>query len=113
MNDKKFQRVTALAAIVVALSAVGCSEKTAAPSKANAPVAAAAENDPRAKVLGVEHVGTAAETPGTTSTAKSDITKAQQERAMPLPGQANDHSTLSPKATQKSINTSTGAAPKP
>ena len=113
MNDKKFQRITGLAIIIVALSAVGCSEKAAAPSKANAPATATAENDPRAKVLGVEHVGTAKESPGTTSTAKSDITKAQQESAMPLPGQANDHSTLSPKATQKSTNTSTGAAPKP
>ncbi len=113
MKDKKFQRITGLAIIIVALSAVGCSEKAAAPSKANAPVTTTAENDPRAKVLGVEHPGIARETPETTSSAKSDITKAQQASAMPLPGQANDHSTLSPKATQKTTNTSTGEAPKP
>lgn len=112
MNDKKLQRISMLAIIVAALSAASCSEKTVTPSKAKAPGVTAAENDARAKVLGVEHVGTAVETPGTTSPAKSDISKAQQESAMPLPGQANDHSTLSPKATQKGATTGTGAAPK-
>lgn len=33
---------------------------------------------------------------------KSDITKQQQSREMPMPGQANDHSTLDSDATQKS-----------
>ena len=47
-------------------------------------------------------IGTAKKTPATTSTAKSAISKDQQSSAMPLPGQANDHSTLSPKASQKS-----------
>lgn len=32
---------------------------------------------------------------------KSDITKRQQSNEMPMPGQANDHSTLDPSATQK------------
>lgn len=35
------------------------------------------------------------------SAVKSDITKQQQSREMPMPGQANDHSTLDPNATQK------------
>ncbi|MBU3628592.1 hypothetical protein [Polynucleobacter sp. AP-Reno-20A-A9] len=35
------------------------------------------------------------------SAVKSDITKEQQSKEMPLPGQANDHSTLDPVATQK------------
>ncbi len=35
------------------------------------------------------------------SAVKSDITKEQQSREMPMPGQANDHSTLDPDATQK------------
>lgn len=35
------------------------------------------------------------------SAVKSDITKGQQSREMPMPGQANDHSTLDPDATQK------------
>lgn len=35
------------------------------------------------------------------SAVKSDITKQQQSKEMPMPGQANDHSTLDPNATQK------------
>jgi hypothetical protein len=35
------------------------------------------------------------------STAKSDISKSQQSNDMPMPGQANDHSTLAPNASQK------------
>ena len=35
------------------------------------------------------------------SAEKSDITKEQQSKQMPMPGQANDHSSLDPDATQK------------
>ena len=98
--------------ILAAVSAA-CTDKSAAPPKASVPIGSAAESDPRAKVLGVEHVGTAKETVGTASSAKSDISKTQQDSAMPLPGQANDHSTLSPKATQKATPPSTGAPLRP
>ena len=111
MSFINIQRV--VLATTAALALLGCTEKITAPPNASAPVGSAALNDPRAKVLGVEHVGTAKETVGTTSSAKSDISKAQQDAAMPLPGQANDHSTLSPKATQKPTLPSTGALPKP
>ena len=100
-NQVTQRRLFLSVAFVATLTASGCSDNAVSATKAKARPATAAENDPRAQVLGVEHVGTATETPGTTSPAKSDITKAQQENAMPLPGQANDHSTLSPKATQK------------
>ena len=98
MTSMTIQRTAAAVAILAVVLIVGCTEKAVSPTKASN----AAESDPRAKVLGVEHVGTAKETPETTSTAKSDITKAQEANAMPLPGQANDHSTLSPKPSQKS-----------
>jgi hypothetical protein len=35
------------------------------------------------------------------SAGNSDITQQQQSKEMPMPGQANDHSTLDPNATQK------------
>lgn len=103
MHNKATQSGVILVVFVATLTAFGCSDNSVSATKPKARPVTAAENDPRAKVLGVEHVGTATETPGTTSPAKSDITKAQQENAMPLPGQANDHSTLSPKATQKAV----------
>ena len=105
MKMLKPQRGAIAAAMFAALLVAGCTDKSSAPGKAKTSTSTAAENDPRAKVLGVEHVGVAKETPGTTSPVKSEISKAQQENAMPLPGQANDHSTLTPKATQKAAPT--------
>ena len=99
------QRGVAAAAILAALLAAGCTDKSSAPGKAKTSTSTVTENDPRAKVLGVEHVGVAKETPGTTSPVKSEISKAQQENAMPMPGQANYHSTLTTKATQKAAPT--------
>lgn len=97
MNLINIRRGPVACAICVALFAGGCSDKPASSS------GTAAENDPRAKVLGVAPPGApAVDTPGTASTVKSDLSQAQQANAMPLPGQTNDHSTLSPKATQKS-----------
>jgi hypothetical protein len=48
--------------------------------------------------------GPTQETPGTTSPAKSEVSKADQSAAMPLPGQANDHSVMLPNWTQKPKN---------
>jgi hypothetical protein len=105
MNLTSIQRVYVALTIAAALSAQGCSDKPRTVPNANAPVGTTVEADPRAKVLGVATGGPAAETAGTTSAAKSDITKAQQGSAMPMPGQANDHSTLDPKPTQKAAPT--------
>ena len=88
-------------AIPLAVIVSGCSEKTTSLPNAAAATGSATTTDPRAEVLGVAPGGPTKETPQTTSTAKSDVNKAQQATAMPMPGQANDHSTLSPKASQK------------
>lgn len=88
-----------------ALLATGCTEKTSPLHKAKAAPATAADVDPRSKVIGIEPAGPTREAPATASPAKSDISKTQQSTAMPMAGQANDHSTLSPQATQKSGTT--------
>lgn len=105
MSVMNIERTAATLAIVMAFAVAGCTEKLAAPPKVKAPTAKAAENDPRAKVIGVEPGAPAKDTPSTTSTAKTDISKAQESKAMPLPGQANDHSTLSPMPSQKAAPT--------
>ena len=93
------------AIVTTAMFAVlGCTEKAAPPIKAKAP-ASSADIDPRSQVICVEASGPAQNTPQTTSAAKSDISKTQEANAMPLAGQANDHSTLSPKASQKPVGT--------
>lgn len=105
MSIVNIQRRAAAVAILAVLSAVGCTDKGTSPSaNAKSPPATAADVDPRSKVIGVEPAGPTQEAPATTSSAKSSISKAQQSSAMPLPGQANDDSTLSPKASQKSGN---------
>lgn len=88
-------------ALLAAFTISGCKDKIAPVPKVDAAPATAANIDPRSRVIGVEPAGPSAETSATTSAAKSEISKVQQSNAMPLPGQANDHSTLSPKATQK------------
>ena len=99
-DNKQAPFAIALAGIFAVLVAAGCSDKVGSAPNANAPVGSAGVSDPRAQVLDVPAGGPAKETPGTTSAAKSDVSKAEQSTAMPLPGQANDDSTLSPKASQ-------------
>ncbi len=102
MSIANVQRCATMIAILAVLSAVGCTDKGASPSaNAKSPPATSADVDPRSKVVGVAPAGPTQEAPATTSPVKSSISKAQQSSAMPLPGQANDHSTLSPKASQK------------
>ena len=97
------QKFTGALVVFGALMSAGCSDNSnPVKVKANAPPATSADIDPRSKVVGVVPVAPTLEDAATTSAAKSDISKTQQANAMPLPGQANDHSTLSPKASQKS-----------
>ena len=103
MKITMIQNLAYASVLIGALLSTGCSESTnPVKAKDKAAPATSADIDPRSKVVGVVPAGPTPEAPATTSTAKSDISKAQQSTAMPLPGQANDHSTLSPKATQKS-----------
>ena len=105
MNCVNIPRWVGACFIFSAVLATGCTDKNAPLPKVKAPPATAADVDPRSKVIGVEPAGPTREAPATASPAKSDINKTQQSTAMPMPGQANDHSTLSPKATQKSGTT--------
>lgn len=105
MSMVTIERCAGVLAIFAALSLVGCKDKPASPFKLNTPAATSADIDPRSKVIGIESAGPAKETAATMSPAKSDVSKAEESRAMPLPGQVNDHSTLSPKASQKPAGT--------
>lgn len=88
--------------ILVAMLAVGCPDsRTPLPKVTAVPPVNAISTETPSTVVGTEPAGPTKEAPGTTSAAKSDVSKAQQSNAMPLPGQANDHSTLSPAASQK------------
>lgn len=103
ITHRHHHRATLVALLLALAPVAGCSEKPVVPQNAGAPVGTIVESDPRAQAIGVKAVGPAADTSQTTPSSKSDLTKSQEANAMPLPGQANDHSTLSPKASQKAV----------
>ena len=107
------QKPLILAALaVLALSAC---EKRLDQSKSEAPsqVAAAGTSGNLVGVIPAEPAKTVdlnkplTETPQTTSKAEAstELTKAEENRSMPLPGQPNDHSTLASDASQKAGQT--------
>lgn len=91
--------------LVMFLALAGCTDQKATPFKASA--GSAPKSDaamvPSTEVLGVVPAGPTVEAPATTSPAKSDVSRAQQSSAMPLPGQANDHSVLKPVPPPKPV----------
>ena len=98
LSNRVLARLASL--FLAASSALACTDK---PQSGAAPVAApTAVVEPASKVLGVEPAAPTKEAKATTSPAKSDITPAQQSSSMPMPGQANDHSTLATDSTLKS-----------
>jgi hypothetical protein len=87
--------------LLVVLLSAGCQDRGAPDAKDLASPAATAS-----QVAPPSFVGTPPEAPttgasSTRSGANSDVSKSQQSNNMPMPGQANDHSTLAPNASQK------------
>jgi|GEM_PF-1477837 len=83
---------------------VACTDRPPPQPTLNAQPASAASGVPADTQVGVMPAGPGKETAGTTSAAKSDISKAEQSSAMPMPGQANDHSSLEPTPSKKAAS---------
>lgn len=95
----------AAAAVFLTLGlAVACTGETAPQPKLDAQPASAASGVAVDTQVGVMPAGPGKETAGTTSAAKSDVSKAEQSSAMPMPGQANDHSTPAPTPSGKAAS---------
>jgi hypothetical protein len=88
-------------ALLGALLLVGCKDADEQRAKDLPAAPATAKLDARDSVVGTPAAVPTEEAPATTPPVKTDMSKTQQSEAMPLPGQANDHSTLSPQASQK------------
>lgn len=101
--EKAAVSMIALLAVLVSLASVGCTDKSPlpnpAPIKADGAIHSEPAITPSTTVLGVEPAAPTREPAATTSKAKTDVSKEQQSSAMPLPGQANDHSVLLPAAS--------------
>jgi hypothetical protein len=105
MNTSNRQRGTVAIIVLAAAISAGCSDAVAPTPALQAPAASASDTASQSSVVGTVPAGPSKEAPATTSAAKSDISKAQQSNSMPMPGQANDHSTPAPNATQKANST--------
>jgi hypothetical protein len=69
------------------------------------PAASASDTSHQRSLVGPVPAAPASDAAAANAGANTDLTQAQQSSAMPLPGQANDHSTTSPKASQKANTT--------
>jgi hypothetical protein len=98
MNPGRTTRACFLLILLGAtLGMVACSDRDKPVSTSTTNPETAAMSPPSQPTIGVEPAGPTQEAPTTTSNARSDVTKAQESGAMPMPGQANDHSTPAPK----------------
>jgi hypothetical protein len=77
-----------------------CTDKLVPQPKLNESPASAVTGVNVQTQVGVVPAGPSKESPATTSAVKSDVSKTDQSSAMPLPGQANDHSALVPPASK-------------
>jgi len=89
------------ALLLAAAIAAGCSDTVTPTPQAPQPAATASDTSSQSSVVGTVPAGPSSDTRSGGSAAKSDISKTQQSNDMPMPGQANDHSTPAPNATQK------------
>ena len=90
----------ALVAALVTVGLAGCGERI---SNTHAKVPAADKASPSALVIGQTPAEPSGDPPGTTpvSAGTTEVTKAVEDKAMPQPGQPNDHSNLAPKPSQR------------
>ena len=99
-----------LATLAWTLLTAGCKDNSYfVPAPIAAPVTipvptSTATFTPLSSPIGMLPAGPTKEAPATTSPAKSEVSKTDQSAAMPLPGQANDHSVMLPNWTQKPKN---------
>lgn len=95
-----------LAALFLAATLLaGCSDTVAPTPAVQPPAASASDTSAQTTLVGTVPARPTSETPASAAADESDLTKAQESSAMPMPGQANDHSTTSPKASQKATTT--------
>lgn len=107
MNHLPLAQRSLAALFVAATLLAGCSD-TVVPTPTpvmQLPAASASDTSAQTTLVGTVPAGPTREDPANASATPTDLTKAQQSSAMPMPGQANDHSTPASKAGQKTTTT--------
>lgn len=100
MNTTNHTRVSACAAAILLAGLAACGERIS-DTRSGTPKPVAAS--PSAVVIGQAPAEPTGDPPGTTPVAggTTEVTKSVEDKAMPQPGQPNDHSNVAPKASQK------------
>jgi hypothetical protein len=101
MHQQHMPLVTVAGTILMALLTSACQDPATPSSNVLAPPSATASQVPPSSFVGTPPEAPTQGVPANASSAKSEVSKSQQSNNMPMPGQANDHSTLAPNASQK------------
>lgn len=83
----------------------GCSDKVESTPAVELPAASASDTAGQTTLVGTVPAAPTSESAASAAADESNLTKAQESTGMPLPGQANDHSTTAPNAPQKATTT--------
>lgn len=105
MNHLPLAQRSLAALFVAATLLAGCSDTVVPTPAVQLPAASASDTSAQTTLVGTVPAGPTREDPANASATPTDLTKAQQSSAMPMPGQANDHSTPASKAGQKVTTT--------
>src|SRR5687768_4074748 len=110
MNHQRIARgAHAVFCLFLVAGLAACGERIS-DTRAKAPTPEKAS--PSAVVVGQAPAEPTGDPAGTTPAARgtSDVTKSVEDKAMPQPGQPNDHSNLAPKPSQKADEMATTVA---
>ena len=97
MNTETMARCAWVLGLVAAVSVAACTDEKRASTGAQGMPATTAGSQAETSWRGVKPAEPAAEQAATRPAANSDLSAIQRSASMPMPGQANDHSTLSPQ----------------
>jgi hypothetical protein len=99
-HDRIARSAHMLAALLLAAGLAACGERIS-DTRVKAPTPTKPESS--AVVIGQAPAEPTGDPPGTTPVASgtTEVTKSVEDKAMPQPGQPNDHSNVAPKPSQK------------
>jgi len=101
MKHAHLTHSTLAAVLLAATLLASCSDKVEPTPAVDLPAASASDTAGQTTLVGTVPAAPTSESAASAAADESDLSKAQESTAMPLPSQANDHSTAAPNASQK------------
>lgn len=97
MGTHTMARCAWLLILLAPVFSAGCSDDKRAPTAAQGMSVKPTDSQTVPTFVGIKPAMPTTQDGATTPTANSDLSAMQRSASMPMPGQANDHSTLSPQ----------------